>query len=77
METLKKIWAGWTKVVMFIGTVLAWLILTIFYFTIFVPFGALQTLLGDRLDTKNKGRNPSWSDRTTTDLTLEDARRLG
>ena len=77
MEFLKKVWAGWTKVAMFIGTVIAWIILTAFYFTVFVPFGALQALLGDRLDTKNKGQNPTWLGRATTDLTLDDVRRLG
>lgn len=77
MEFLKKVWAGWTKFVMLVGTVLAWIILTTFYFTVFVPFGALQTLLGDRLDTKNKDRKPTWLERKTTDLTLEDGRRLG
>lgn len=77
METLKKIWAGWTKVVMFIGTVLAWTILTVFYFTVFAIWAIPQTLLGDRLDTRSKGENPTWLSRATSDLTIEDARRIG
>ncbi|MEM7331075.1 MAG: hypothetical protein AAF490_03210 [Chloroflexota bacterium] len=77
MEFLKKVWAGWTKVVMFIGTVLAWTILTVFYFTVFAIWAIPQTIFGDRLDTKSKGENPTWLSRATEDLTLEDARRLG
>lgn len=77
MEFLKQVWEGWKKVVLFVGDIIGRTILTLFYFTVFVPFGGLQTLFGDRLDTKNKDRIPTWSERKTTDLTLEDARRLG
>lgn len=45
-----------------------------FYFTIFMPFGLIVTLFSDQLDMKVL--TPSWLERKTRDLTVEDARRL-
>ncbi|VAW31019.1 hypothetical protein MNBD_CHLOROFLEXI01-1823 [hydrothermal vent metagenome] len=53
---------------------MARIILTLFYFTIFLPFGFVVSLFSDLLDMKDL--TPSWLERKTGDLTLEDARRL-
>ena len=50
-------------------------VLTVFYFSIVVPFGLIMRLFNDRLDMK-EAKPPSWQTRTTTDKTLEDASRL-
>lgn len=73
-ETLSKIWTTWKKFGHFMGDLVARVVLTVFYFTIFLPFGLIVTLFSDRLDVKNM--KPEWLKRQTTDLTLDDARRL-
>ncbi|MFQ5420664.1 MAG: hypothetical protein ACE5FD_19585 [Anaerolineae bacterium] len=74
MEFLKRFWEAWKKFGHLMGDIIGRLVLTIFYFTIFLPFGLLVRLFGDRLDLKEK---PAiWHNRETTDLTLNDARKL-
>ncbi|VAW31313.1 hypothetical protein MNBD_CHLOROFLEXI01-4593, partial [hydrothermal vent metagenome] len=38
-ETLSKLWEGWKKFGEFMAKWMARIILTLFYFTIFLPFG--------------------------------------
>ncbi|MCP5101638.1 MAG: hypothetical protein GY943_39340 [Chloroflexi bacterium] len=75
MNALRKFWEGWKKFGQFMGDFIGRLVLTIFYFTILMPFGLIVTLFQDRLDTKSFSK-PTWTDRKTNDLTMEDARRL-
>lgn len=74
MGILSKFWAGWKRFGQFMGDFIGRLVLTIFYFTIFLPFGAGIRLFGDRLDTKRQ-ITPGWQSRKTVDLTIEDSRR--
>lgn len=71
---LKKFWSTWKKVGQWIGDTLARVVLTLFYFTVFLPFGLGVRLFGDPLTIKNR---PSafWIARKTHDLTMEDVRR--
>ncbi len=48
----RKIWEKWKAFGQFLGNLLARVVLTIFYFTIFLPFGFFTTLFGDRLEIK-------------------------
>jgi len=73
-EALSKFWAAWKKFGYFIGDLVARVVLTIFYFTVFAPFALIITLFGDRLDIKNP--KVAWLERQTKDLTMDDARRL-
>ena len=73
-QALSKVWEVWKKVGLFIADVVSRVILTIFYFTIFLPFGLMVTLFSDQLDINDL--TPSWLERKTRDLTLDDARRL-
>lgn len=75
MEILKKIWHQWKKFGLMMGDFVARVALTIFYFTIFVPFGVAVHFFMDMLDSK--GRTASWITRTTGDKTLDQARRQG
>jgi hypothetical protein len=74
MGTLRKVWEAWKRVGRFIGDFIGRVVLTIFYFTIFLPFGLGVRLLSDplRLDRSAASR---WLSRRTSDLTLEDTRR--
>jgi hypothetical protein len=75
MKTIRKLWHAWTYYGQMLGDAIARVILTVFYFTIFAPFGLGVRLAGDPLDLKSKSA-PKWSPRRTSDLTLDDARRL-
>jgi hypothetical protein len=74
MSFLKRIWASWKRFGHFMGDLLARVVLTIFYFTILLPFGLLTSLFGDPLNIRSKAK-PSWLKRETGDRTLTEARR--
>lgn len=75
METLRKVWEPWKRFGRLIGDIFGRIALTLFYFTIFVPFGLRVRLLSDPLGTKHRNGSSLWLGRRTTDLTLRDARR--
>jgi len=80
MDGLKKFWENWKKFGHFIGDWVARIFLTIFYWTVFVPFGLIGRFTSDRLNqnkwsgTEFEQNTPSWIARTTNDNTIEDAR---
>ena len=74
MDLLQKIWAGWKRFGHFMGDLLGRIVLTVFYFTIFLPFGLVNTLFGDPLAMKQKGA-PKWIERTTGDRNMAEAQR--
>ena len=75
MEALRKLWQAWKRFGQFIGDFIGRLVLTIFYFTLFMPFALGMRLLGDPLAIRPL-RRAKWLERTTHDVTLEDSRRL-
>lgn len=75
METLRKVWQAWKRIGQAIGDALARVVLTVFYFTLFMPFGLGVRFLGDPLMIRRRGLS-NWLERTTRDLTLDDSRRL-
>jgi hypothetical protein len=75
MDLLKKFWHGWMRFGHFMGDIVGRVVLTIFYFTIMLPFSFIVTLFSDPLDMKRNDKPPAWYARTTGDRTLEDARR--
>jgi hypothetical protein len=74
MNVLRRIWAKWLEIGQVIGDFIARILLTIFYFTIFMPFGLVVRLASDPMDIKRS--QPKWLDRKTHDLALDDSRRL-
>lgn len=74
MQFLRKVWQTWKRIGQFIGDQIARVVLTVFYFTLFMPFALGVRFFGDPLAMRPS--RPKWLDRTTHDLTLEDARRL-
>ncbi len=75
MTFLKKAWDGWRRFGHFMGDIVARVVMTIFYFTLLLPFGVIITLFGDPLDMRHKSKAPAWLPRTTGDRTLDEARR--
>ncbi len=74
MSPLRKFWQAWKRFGHFMGDLLARVVLTVFYFTILLPFGLINTLFGDPLDMK-RGQKPMWLARETGDRNLTEARR--
>ena len=79
MDLLKKFWEGWKAFGHALGNLVARLVLSIFYFTVFVPFGLGVRLFSDPLQVKPIGVTTSpnnlWRTRTTEDRTLDQVRR--
>ena len=74
MGLLKKLWEKWKAFGRFLGNLLARVVLTIFYFTVFVPFGLGVRLFSDPLEIKIIP-NRLWRPRTTGDQQLSDLAR--
>lgn len=74
MSLLKKFWEVWKAFGHFIGNLLARIVLSIFYFSVFVPFGLGVKFFSDPLDIKAV-TTPHWKSRTTGDQKLEDMLR--
>ena len=71
---IKNFWHGWKAFGQFLGNWLARVVLTVFYFTIFVPFGLGVRLFSDPLQIK-KLPAEFWRPRATGDQKFEDVVR--
>jgi hypothetical protein len=67
-------WQGWKAFGHFLGNLLARVVLTVFYFTVFVPFALGVRLFGDPLQIKSTPTK-LWQSRTTGDQTLKEVMR--
>lgn len=74
MEILRKFWERWKAFGHFMGNVVARIVLSIFYFTIFVPFGLGVRLLSDPLQLKAEP-DSLWRPRSTHDQSLDEVGR--
>ena len=70
-----SIWTKWLGVARIFGDLIARLVLSLFYFTLFVPFAVGVRLFGDPLGMKARASTSHWLQRGTGDLTLDDSRR--
>jgi hypothetical protein len=75
MAFLRKFWESWKRFGHWMGDQVARIVLTLFYFTIFLPFGLVIRVFGDPLAIKNKPENP-WLRKGPGDSNLDEARRL-
>lgn len=75
MEALRKFWHAWKRFGQMMGDFIGRLVLTVFYFTLFMPFGLGVRFFGDPLALRPTGPS-KWLERTTKDQTIEDTRRL-
>jgi hypothetical protein len=76
MDQLRKLWAIWKNVGQAIGDLIGRLILSVFYFTLFMPFGLSVRLWGDPLALRLRDHHVIWIERNIRDLTFHDLRRL-
>jgi hypothetical protein len=75
MTFLRTAWQLWKRIALIIGDFIARIVLTIFYFTLFVPFGLGVRLLSDPLGIKHRPEQ-NWLERSAQEDTFEGARRL-
>jgi hypothetical protein len=68
------VWHHWREFGQLLGDWLGRVVLTLFYFTVFVPFGIGVRLLGDPLQIKQQPEQ-LWRPRPTGDQSLEDVLR--
>jgi hypothetical protein len=74
MEALRKFWHAWKAFGRFMGNMVARVVLSLFYFTIFVPFAIGARLFTDPLHLKGS-RAALWMSRQTGDQTLDESGR--
>ena len=72
---MRRLWRAWQRFGHFMGDLLARVVLTVFYFTILLPFGLAVRLFSDPLNIRRAGIRPAWLARETGDRTLEQERR--
>jgi hypothetical protein len=74
MSLLKQLWKKWRAFGQVMGDFVARIFMTLFYFTVAVPFGIGVRLLKDPLHLKSK--EVAWLKRAEREETIETARRL-
>ena len=74
LTLIKDFWHGWKAFGHFLGDLLARIVLTVFYFTVFVPFAIGVRLFSDPLHIKTTA-SPFWRLRTTGDQKIKDILR--
>lgn len=71
MQILKFIWGKWKKIAHRIGIFQSKVILTLFYFTILLPFGMVLAIFKDELKIKNTASS-TWIPKTSRQNSLEE-----
>jgi hypothetical protein len=74
MKVLKKIWEGWQAFGRFMGNMVARVALSLFYFTVLVPFALGVRGATDPLQLRGR-LDGLWRPRATGDRSLEDVER--
>jgi hypothetical protein len=75
MNYLSRLWRLWLRFGQIIGNFVAFLVLTAFYYTIFVPFALVIRARHDPLMIKHP-YPLQWQETPARDQTLDGARRL-
>ena len=74
-ELAGRAWRGWLEVARYFGDFQARLLLTLFYFTVLVPFAAGLRLFGDPLRLRRPPEASGWEAREGQDADLAASRR--
>jgi hypothetical protein len=76
-EIFSLAWKRFNVITAVIGDVQGRIIATLFYFTIFLPFGIGSRLFSDPLRQKSSGKTSAWLVRPPVPTDLESAKRQG
>lgn len=74
-EKLKRAWLLWKAFGQAIGDFVARVGLSIFYFTIFVPFGVAARLSGNLLGPRDSAKASYWQPRPAREAKVSDAQK--
>jgi hypothetical protein len=72
-KNLRSFWEAWKRFGRFIGNIVGRILMTIFYFTLFAPFGIGATIFSDPLHIKTE-QDVFWIKRQTGDKSLDDVK---
>lgn len=72
---VNSIWTAWLGIARVLGDLIARIVLSLFYFTLFVPFAVGVRLFGDPLGLKAGASTSHWLQRSASEPTLYDSRR--
>jgi len=75
MKPVRAAWQVWKARAHDIGQFQSRVLLTVFYFTIFVPFALLMRLFGDPLHLRRGTRNTNWCEWAAREPGIDAARR--
>jgi hypothetical protein len=75
MGITRAVWNGWRARARNIGDFQSRLLLTVFYFTVLVPFALLLRLFGDPFRLHGRTPGTAWCQRAATDSSMDGARR--
>jgi hypothetical protein len=76
MNAIKRVWSGWKSLSHYIGDFQSRLLLSIFYFTLLLPFGLGARWFDDSLQLKfDRPLQSGWVKRPSAPHGLDDARR--
>jgi hypothetical protein len=70
-----RAWSSWLELAHYVGDFQARMLLTVFYFTLALPFGALVRLLMDPLRRRRPPSGSAWVPRRPSDVSLDAAQR--
>jgi hypothetical protein len=71
-----KFWAGWKELAGYFADFQSRWLLTVFYFTLALPFGVLTRLFTDPMQTRQPPTMSGWTLRTEHKDTLDASKRL-
>ncbi|MGQ0551256.1 MAG: hypothetical protein ACT4PY_16475 [Armatimonadota bacterium] len=78
MAALRRLWEGWKAFGHYLGDFQARLLLTVFYFTVFCPYGLITRVFGDPLRVRPvdlRRLRSSWDTRRSEEVSLARARQ--
>ncbi|MCX7670734.1 MAG: hypothetical protein N2439_11765 [Anaerolineae bacterium] len=70
-----RLWRGWTEIAGYFGDFQARLLLTLFYFTVLVPFALITRRLVDPLRRRRPPTDSNWIPRPAHDESLSASRQ--
>ncbi|MBL8131635.1 MAG: hypothetical protein JNL42_07235 [Anaerolineae bacterium] len=76
-DIIRLAWARFGIITGAIGDVQGRAVVTLFYWTVFVPFALLSRLTSDPLRLRGEHAKPHWIERPPVGVSLEEAREQG
>lgn len=76
-EIIRLAWGRFSTITGVIGDIQGRVVVTLFYYSFFIPFGLASRFLSDPLHMRGENARPQWLDRHPVGATLEEAQEQG